>query len=153
MTRSFENGSYVIPILRQCTETKITRNAVKIPNLGFGFEEAGHDFSRLFLEIGVVAWIADNRHAPFHSVKRFGHDVEVLAGLKGYVDANRFCEMPCPHPCCHDNRLGEHGLTILSFHTDTGIAVFKESLHRDSLNDGGPTTASAFDQCHCRVDR
>ncbi len=103
MACRLEDRSYMVPVFRQGAETKITRNAVKIPNFCFGFEKAGHDLAGLFLEIGVIARISNNRHTPFRPVERFSHYVEVLTGLERHIDTDRFREVTCPHSSRHYN--------------------------------------------------
>ena len=80
-----EDRPDVVPVLAQRAEGEVAGDAVEVPHLAPGLEEAGHDLAGLLLEVRVVAGVAQHRRVSVES-QGLGDDVEVLAGLQRHVD-------------------------------------------------------------------
>ena len=94
--RRLQDWFKMVEILGQLIELKAFRDAVHAPGFRFRLEGTQHHLACVFLVISAFIRHPQNRQR-LQSRDRFGHDVEMFAGLKWYVHAKHLTHLATPH--------------------------------------------------------
>ena len=96
MNRILHQDLELVPILRKQLEFEIVRNARRAPRLCDRLEPAHHEAADFLLVVDEAVRVAYDGERGRHARDCPGHDVEVLGGIEGHVDAGHAAELACP---------------------------------------------------------
>lgn len=147
MDRPLEDRADVLPVLGQGSEGEVTGDAIELPDLAPGFEEADHQLAGLLLEVGVPTGVADRWHPRGHPVDRSRHEVEVLACLQRNVHPDAGRQLSGPHAGAEHDRFGLDGAED-GVHPGGAIAIATQSRDLHTFEDPYPAILGALRQGH-----
>ncbi len=142
----------VFPVLVQLQERLVGGQPAHAVGLGHRLEGADHEAAGLGLHVDAPVLVSKHREAGRQALDRFGHEVEVLAGMQGDVHAHVAAQLVGPHAGSGHHVLGIHR-TLVGLHPDGPTAFGADSFHRHTLEDPGAPFPGHRGQRHGRVYR
>ena len=133
---SLVDRGQVFPVFLQLQERLVGGNAAHAVGLGHRFEGADHQAPGLLLHVDAVVGVAQHRQARRQVRDRFGHQVEVLAGVQRDVHPDVASQLVGPHAGCGDDVLGVDR-ALVGVHADGTAVGGADALDRDALEDPG----------------
>ena len=139
----------MVEIFGQLVKLEIRRNAVHGPRFRYGLERTKQHLARVFLVIGTFVRHPQNGQLG-QTRNGFGHDIEMLAGLKRNVHTCHAANGVPPHACAVDHVVTGHvpagAILALPIHPRHATGVAGDGRDRHAFLHPRPTLARALGQ-------
>ena len=137
----------MIEIFLKLVELEALGYSVHAPRFGAWLEGAEHQLARVFLV--VSAFVGDAQNGQLcEASDGLGNDIEVLASVKGDIDACHAPDIVAPHACAVDDHIGLYFAccSVFALPVDGchAAAIFGNISDFDALLNGCAALACAF---------
>ena len=138
----------MVEIFGQLVKFKICRDAIHRPRFGVRFKRAQQHFARVLFVVRTFVGYAQHGHLC-QTGDRFGHDIEVFAGVQRHVHAQHAADFMAPHAATVDDHFtGDVArlITLFPIHAGNTASLACDTGGAGALNDACTALSRAFGQ-------